>query len=73
MKIGEQFRRSSGTSVGDLSQIIEKSKKERSVSGTAPFIRELTFSEFLLASPLAKSEMVTTRDYVVDREIEIHP
>jgi hypothetical protein len=73
MKTGSLFHRDRITASGNSQSASEKEQTAKHSGGTAPFLPEQLFSEFLLASPLAGLELSIPRDYVVDRDIEIQP
>jgi hypothetical protein len=45
----------------------------QTTAAVSAFLPDDSFSEFLLSSPLAGSELEIPRDYVIDREIVIQP
>jgi hypothetical protein len=51
----------------------KKTEPGQTSAAASPFVPEDSFSEFLLSSPLAGSELNIPRDYVIDREIVIQP
>lgn len=73
MKNSLQFHRGRESSSGENTSETSQSKSKKKPGDTAPFLPEESFSEFLLSSPFAGSELSITRDYVIDREIEIRP
>jgi hypothetical protein len=73
MKTGSLFHRDRSNASGDSQSAQEKEQASTHSGGTAPFLPEQSFSDFMLTSPLAGSELSIPRDYVVDRDIEIQP
>jgi hypothetical protein len=71
MKTGSLFHRDRTTTSGDSQSVSEKEPTPKHSGGTAPFLQEQSFSEFMLTSPLPGTELSIPRDYVIDRDIEI--
>ena len=58
---------------GKIEEERKNSEPGQIAASVSPFIPEDSFSEFLLSSPLAGSELEIPRDYVIDREVVIQP
>lgn len=71
MRNAEQFQRKGF--FGSAARSATPAKKQQTEPGenSALTVRELTFSEFMLASPLAGSELSFPRDFNDERYIQI--
>jgi len=71
MRKVEQFQHKGIFGSGEKPSTLAKKHKTEPGENSALTVRELTFSEFMLASPLAGSELSIPRDFNDDRYIQI--
>jgi hypothetical protein len=73
MQKPEQFHDSHNDVSGENHSASQKEQKDGPADTPKKVTGLFTFSGFLLNSPLARSELLITRDYIYDRYIEIQP
>jgi hypothetical protein len=73
MPKSEQFQPNHDDASGEIYSNLQKEQKSDSAETPKKVTGLFTFSGFLLNSPLARSELSISRDYVIDRYIEVQP